>query len=140
MIKRPIWLFLSVALFTTRAAIPASQVADEAGVRDIENRWSEAFVSGDAGTLEALLDADYVSIGTAGKPRPKAEIINLATAYAKTHPGEHATPMSATSTIRVIGNAAVVQHRGAGDNSVDVFYFRDGRWYAWYSQHTKIEN
>jgi hypothetical protein len=139
MTKRPIRLLLTIALFASPTVLAASPVADEAGVRDAENRWSEAFVSGDAATLSALLDKDYVSVGTAGKPRPKAEIIGLATAYAKAHPGEHATPMSATSTIRVIGNAAVVQHRSDGDSSADVFYFRDGHWYAWYSQHTKVE-
>lgn len=130
---------LSIVLFATQAATAAG-VADEAGVRDAENRWSEAFVSGDTATLDALLDADYVSTGATGKPRPKAEIIGLASAYAKAHPGEHAKPLPATSTIRVIGDAAVVQHHNASDTSVDVFYFKDGRWHAWYSQHTKISD
>ena len=85
-----------------------------------------------------MLDADYVSTGATGKPRSKAEIVALASTYAKAHPGEHAKPLPATSTIRVIGDAAVVQHHNAGDTSVDVFYFRNGRWYAWYSQHTKL--
>jgi len=124
---------MSLSLFLTTA-----QAADEAGVRAAENRWSEAFVSGDAATLDALLDADYVSTGANGKLRAKAEIIGLASAYAKSHPGEHAKPLPANSTIRVIGEAAVVQHHNAGDTSVDVFYFKDGRWYAWYSQHTRI--
>ena len=133
-------LFMSLSIFLTaaQAAGAAEKVADEAGVRDAENRWSEAFVSGDTATLDALLDTDYVSTGANGKPRAKAEIIGLASAYAKAHPGEHAKPLPATSTIRVIGNAAVVQHRNAGDTSVDVFYFKDGRWRAWYSQHTRI--
>ena len=129
---------LSMFLFVAQAATAAEKIADEAGVRDAENRWSEAFVGGDAATLDALLDADYVSTGATGKPRSKSEIIGLATTYAKTHTGEHAKPLSTTSTIRVIGNAAVVQHHNASDTSVDVFYFRDGRWHAWYSQHTKI--
>jgi hypothetical protein len=123
------------------AAVPAmaaGDTANEAGVRDTENRWSEAFISGDANALDALLDADYVSTGTNGKARPKAEIIRIASAYAKDHPGEHAKPMPPSSTIRVIGDAAVVQHHGDSDASVDVFYFRDGRWHAWYSQHTKL--
>jgi hypothetical protein len=42
--------------------------------------------------------------------------------------------------IRVIGDAAVVQHHGDKERSVDVFYFRDGRWHAWYSQHTSLGN
>jgi hypothetical protein len=131
-------IFLSISLFIAQAATAAASIADEAGVRDAENRWGEAFVTGDAATLEALLDADYVSTGATGKPRSKAEIVALAGTYAKAHPGEHAKPLPATSTIRVIGDAAVVQHHNAGDTSVDVFYFRNGRWYAWYSQHTKL--
>jgi hypothetical protein len=129
---------LLVFLIATQTAVAAEKTADEAGVRDAENQWSEAFVSGDAETLNALLDADYVSTGTTGKSRSKGEIVQLASAYAKAHPGEHAQPLSASSTIRVIGNAAVVQHHTPNDTSVDVFYFRAGRWSAWYSQHTKI--
>jgi len=132
-------LFVPLSMFLIAAqSAAAEKAADEAGVRDAENRWSEAFVSGDAVTLDALLDPEYVSTGANGKPRAKSDIVALATAYAKSHPGEHAKPLPATSTIRVIGDTAVVQHHNAGDTSVDVFYFRDGRWHAWYSQHTKI--
>ena len=120
--------------------LAVDKLADEAGVRDAENRWSEAFMSGDAATLDALLDADYVSTGANGKARDKAQIIKLALDYATAHPGQHASPLAPTSTIRVVGNAAVVQHRNSTDTSVDVFYFRDGRWHAWYSQHTRLEN
>src|SRR3569833_646967 len=119
---------LSIFHAVSQVAIAAENVADEAGVRDAENRWSEAFVSGDTATLDALLDAEYVSTGASGKPRTKSEIIGLASAYAKAHPGEHAKPLPTTSTIRVIGNAAVVQHHNASDTSADVFYFKDGRW------------
>jgi hypothetical protein len=118
---------------TARAASP-----DEAGVRDAENRWSEAFMTGDTATLDALLDSDYVSVGGNGQAHPKAEIMGFAREYAKAHPGQHAKPLPPTSTIRVIGNAAVVQHHSAQASSVDVFYFRDGRWHAWYSQHTMV--
>lgn len=136
--KRALLIPLSMFLTVAQPATAAEKIADEAGVRGAENRWSEAFVSGDVTTLETLLDADYVSTGATGKPRSKAQIIELASTYAKAHPGEHAKPLPTTSTIRVIGDAAVVQHHNASDTSVDVFYFRDGRWYAWYSQHTKI--
>jgi len=122
----------------TVLAAPTHASGDAAGVRDAENRWGEAFVSGDVATLDALLDADYVSVNAAGTPRTKAEVLVLARDFAKAHPGQHGQPLAATSTIRVIGDAAVVQHHGAQDTSVDVFYFRDGRWHAWYSQHTKL--
>ena len=35
------------------------------------------------------------------------------------------------------GDTAIVRHDSADERSVDVFYFRDGRWHAWYSQHTR---
>jgi hypothetical protein len=127
-----------IGLLLAGAAHAATTQPDEAGVRDAENRWSEAFVSGDAATLDALLDSDYVSVNAAGKPRAKAEILQLARDFATAHPGQHGQPLPATSTIRVIGDAAVVQHRGTQDTSVDVFYFRDGRWRAWYSQHSAL--
>lgn len=131
---------MSCLICASSVALGATPTADSAGVRDAENRWSEAFITGDTATLDALLDASYVSVNTTGHARTKAEILQLARNYAKAHPGEHATPMSSTSTIRVIGNSALVQHHGAQDTSVDVFYFRDGRWHAWYSQHSRLEN
>ena len=130
-------VLMSVGAFVLVAAHAAS-AADESGVRDAEDRWSEAFVTGNAAALGDLLDTDYVSVGANGKPRPKTEIIQAAKKYAAAHPGQHANPLPPTSTIRVIGDAAVVQHHAPQENSVDVFYFRDGKWHAWYSQHTRV--
>ena len=130
-------LLVSLA-FSVGTSVAATAHPDADGVRAAENRWSEAFMTGDATTLDALLDPDYVSVGTAGQPRAKAEILQLSRDFAKAHPDQHARPLPSTSTIRVIGNAAVVQHHGDQDTSVDVFYFRDGRWRAWYSQHTAL--
>ncbi|HEY3519593.1 MAG TPA: DUF4440 domain-containing protein [Rhodanobacteraceae bacterium] len=129
--------FACANCLTFTSAMAATR-PDQAGVRAAENRWSEAFVTGDSAALDDLLDADYVSVGATGESRPKTEIIRLAAQYAKTHPGQHAQPLPATSTIRVIGDAAVVQHHRPDENSVDVFYFRGGRWRAWYSQHTRV--
>jgi hypothetical protein len=119
------------------AAVPGPDPG-EAGVRDVENGWSKAFVTGNTAYLDALLDPAYVSVGTKGNARAKAEIISLARGYAKDHPGTVATPLPPTSTISVKGTAAVVTHHGDSDTSVDVFYYADGRWRAWYSQHTAI--
>jgi hypothetical protein len=139
MTKRLTYLLGTCLLTAAGTTMAADKASDTAGVRDAENQWSEAFITGDTATLEALLDADYVSTGTNGKARTKAEILHIAETYAKAHPGEHAKPLASTSTIRVVGDAAVVQHRNSGDTSVDMFYFSAGRWHAWYSQHTKVE-
>jgi aryl-alcohol dehydrogenase-like predicted oxidoreductase len=109
---------------------------DEAGARAAEESWSRAFVTGDTATLDTLLDADYVSVNAIGSARAKAEVLQLAAAYAKAHPGATSQPLSPTSVVRVNGNMALVTHSSPADVSVDVLYFRDGRWHAWYSQHT----
>ena len=129
---------LPIVLLALAAGPVRAEDADTAAGRAAENRWSEAFVSGDARALEALLAPDYVSVSATGTDRSKAEVIALAVKYAAAHPGQHADPMPASSTIQVRGDAAVVRHHGGADVSVDVFY-RDGAgWRAWYSQHTAL--
>jgi hypothetical protein len=129
-------VFLTLAFAGVANAALAVEPPYESGVREAENRWSEAFVTGDAARLNALLDPGYVSVNALGVARTKAEIIAAAANYAAKNPGQHADPMSATSTIRVIGGTAVVRHNGPAETSVDVFYYSGGRWRAIYSQHT----
>ena len=135
---KTIALSASILLAGSAAQAAPAQRLDEASVRAVETAWSEAFVTGDAATLGALLDPAYVYVGPNGKARPKGEIIAIAQAYAAKHPGEHAQPLSATSTVQLIGTTALVQHHGATDVSIDLFYFQGGRWHARYSQHTAI--
>ncbi|MDB5418795.1 MAG: hypothetical protein JWP50_2214 [Phenylobacterium sp.] len=137
MIKSSVAGLAALLLATTAGAAP-TQRQDEAGVRAAENRWSEAFVTGDTETLDGLLSPDYVSVGATGKGRPKAEILAIAKAYAGRHPGEHAHPLPDTSTVRLIGATALVQHRSPADVSIDLFAFEHGRWIARYSQHTAV--
>ncbi len=120
---------------SVHAAVPGTDPG-EAGVREVENGWSKAFVTDDAAYLEALLDPAYVSVGTSGAARPKADIIAMAKAYGAAHPGETAPALSPSAKIDVRGSAAIVVHRSKGETSVDVFHYTDGRWRAWYSQHT----
>ena len=107
------------------------------GVRAVENHWGRAFVTGDATYLGALLDDDYVSVGTTGRPRPKAEIIALAQKIAAgPNPPK---PTESTAKIVVRGDAAISTAVGETDASVDVFRYAGGRWHAWYSQHTPVK-
>lgn len=107
------------------------------GVRAVENHWTRAFVTGDTAYLNALLSDDYVSVNQAGRARPKAEIVALAQKIASGPNPPKPTP--STSTIEVVGNAAISTQVAETDASVDVFYYRDGRWRAWYSQHTAVK-
>src|SRR5215469_8163095 len=119
--------------FTVNAT---EQDTGENGVRAAENAWSRAFITGDARFLGDLLDPAYVSVGTNGSPRPKAEIIAAAKRFSEQHPGSPVQPLPPTSTISIKGNSAVVTHHGEKETSVDVFYYSQGSWHAWYSQHT----
>lgn len=122
-------------------ALPLASAADtgpdEAGVRAAENAWNKAFMTGDAKALDDLLDPGYVSVNANGTARPKADIIALAQHYAAEHPNAPVTALAPTSIINVKGHAAVVTHHAPNETSVDVFYYNDGRWHAWYSQHTR---
>jgi hypothetical protein len=131
------YLLIAVCL-TNLAFASGKERADENGVRDVETKWSEAFVTGDEAYLNQLLGSSYLSVGSTGQAHEKSKIIDMAKAYATKHPGEHADKLPSTSMIRVIGKTAVVQHRGKTETSVDVFYYSEGRWHAWYSQHTAI--
>ena len=77
------------------ASSAATTAPDADSLRAVETRWSEAFVTGDVATLDALLDADYVSVNASGKPRTKAEILQLAHAFAQTHSRCRRPPRSA---------------------------------------------
>jgi hypothetical protein len=133
----PVLFLIAFASGNGLAAVPGSDPG-EAGVREVENGWSKAFVTGDTGYLEALLDPAYVSVGSHGDARSKADIIALAGRYAAEHPGSQATPLPPTSKIEIKGSTAIVVHHNDTDISIDVFYYAADRWRAWYSQHTFI--
>ena len=123
-------LILALALSTA--------ATDAAAIRAAEDGWNAAYVTGDAGFLDRLLDADYVSVGGTGVDHDKAAILASARAYAAAHPGTAPNPMPSSSTIAVTGNLAIVRHHGAKDVSVDIFQKRGHRWIALYSQHTPL--
>lgn len=124
-------------LFATALA-SAGPTADEAAVREAENRWSGAYVTGDAAFLSNLLTDGYVSVGETGVAHPKAAIVASAVSYARSHPGAAATPMPASSTISVSGDVALVRHGDGASVSIDVFQKQAGVWRALYSQHTHV--
>lgn len=132
------WFALACLAALAGPAAAATPIADEAGVRRADEAWSAAFLGGDVAALDALLDADDVSVSANGESRDKAPVLALARSDAAAHPGAHADPLPPASTIRVVGDAAAVRHHADADVSVDVFHFQDGRWHAWHSQHTRL--
>src|SRR5205807_8804887 len=119
--------------------------ATEEGVRAVEVHWQNAFTHGDGAYLEKLLTDDYVSVSGKGVVRDRKTIVQLAESYAKKNPGtETVSALSPETEVKVNGATAIVTSLGvmtttAGplhSRSVDVFFYANGRWHAWYSQHT----
>lgn len=137
--KKLLPFLLSVGILAAAAcaadAPSAASERSEAGVQAVEKRWSEAFMRGETAYLNDLLADDYVSVNGSGVVRTKADIIEMSRKYAASNPGS--MPDLPPSPVSIIGDAAIVQHDNPSERSVDVFYYRDGRWYAWYSQHTQ---
>jgi hypothetical protein len=139
MMSRPLALCGALLLAPSLAlAAPDPETQrTEAGVRAVENHWARAFVTGDTAYLETLLSDGYVSVNQGGKARPKAEIIALARKIAA---GPNPpTASESTAKIEVRGDAAISTATGETDASVDVFFYKDGRWHAWYSQHSPVK-
>jgi len=137
---RMILRLISGATFTAiaaGAAAPNMETTPTAeGVRAVEDHWGRAFVTGDTAYLEQLLTDEYVSVNQSGRARPKAEIIALSRKIAS---GPNPpSPTESTAKIVVRGNAAIATAAGDTDVSVDLFFYEDGRWHAWYSQHTPV--
>ncbi len=129
-------LFAAAAclLTTTAHAAPDPEQAKTVdGVRAVEAHWTQAFLNGDEAYLSGLLDPAYVSVNGKGAPRSKSDIIALAKKIAA-GPKQPVPPPNLQIDVR--GDAAVVTSGDGGQASVDVFYWREGRWYGWYSQHT----
>jgi hypothetical protein len=116
----------------------ADGVAKDASIRTFEQRWSEAFVTGDAKALETMLDGEYVSVNARGQVRTKAEVVSAAVHYAASNPGAKASPLLPNVVIRIFGASAIVRHENVADRSIDVLNWRGGRWIAVYSQHTAM--
>ena len=130
-----LFLILAAGAAASALAADAEHAKTAAGVQATEDHWSAAFVGGDEAYLGRLLDDNYVSVGSSGKARPKAEIIALARKVAAMPKQAYDRPQS---HIEVRGDTALVTFAGKTDVSSDLFYWKDGAWHAWYSQHTPV--
>jgi hypothetical protein len=131
--------FILIAASSTVAIAapdPETQRSVE-GVRAVEAHWTRAFLGGDEAYLARLLDPGYVSVNMNGVARSQADIIALAKKIAAGPPPSPTPPPELH--IVVHGDAAISTASGSGQASSDVFYWKDGRWHAWYSQHTAIK-
>jgi Domain of unknown function (DUF4440) len=148
--KHSFWLAAVAYVVLCGSAPPPATVEDrvtEEGVRAVEVHWQNAFTHGDGAYLEKLLTEDYVSVSGKGVARDRKTIVQLAESYAKKNPtAEMVTALSPGTEVKVNGTTAIVTSLGVmttpsgplHSRSVDVFFYANGRWHAWYSQHTDV--
>lgn len=128
---------LALLLAAVLAAPSVEAAPTASALTAIEAHWQHAFVTGDRAYLETLLSPDYVSVGTNGTPHTREMILTAASNYAVAHPrSEAASSPDPHMFVRIEGTTGIVTFDVGGQRSVDVFYYADGRWHAWYSQHT----
>ena len=135
-------VLLLASTATSAAAAPCSETdKTAASVKCVEDHWQAAFIGGDEKFLMQLLSEGYHSYTPAGVGRDRAAIVALAKSYAAKHRGEPAPASSGPAPdIQLRGDVAVVFWPAADHalGSVDAFYWADGRWHAWYSQHAGV--
>src|SRR5260221_1138859 len=145
--KRSFWLTIAVYVLLCGTSPAQVEDATEDGVRAVEIHWQNAFTHGDRAYLERLLTDDYVSVNAKGVARDRNTIVQLSEGYAKKSPAtEMVTSLSSDTVVKVNGPTAIVTSLGVipapsgpiHSRSVDGFFYANGRWHAWYSQHTDV--
>jgi len=115
-----------------------------------DEAWSKAEETGDTEYVDALLLPEYRSISSDGKTYGKSAILahtardkNNGEGAAKAEQWRASHPYR--TSVEINGDVAIlsfVQDKGLDPKPVmscDIFVYRDGRWRAFYSQHTEAE-
>jgi ketosteroid isomerase-like protein len=123
------------------ADLPAEQQ-----VRDMERQWRQAWLAGDAATLDKIHADDYTAIPNIGTVSTKAEVMadvrNGAFRYSRMEHSEMTVRIYDTTGV-VVGRTINEGHRGDRDVSGDfrytrIYVKRNGNWQAVLAQYTRI--
>jgi Domain of unknown function (DUF4440) len=123
-------------------SVLGQQSADAASLRQVEDKWDEAFLRGKTEYLECLLAPDYASISPKGTHDRAWELEHASKNKGSSEPITEVPGM----TFEVHGNTGVVRlfKPASADGKqppqymADIFAFEDGAWRAVYSQHTTV--
>jgi hypothetical protein len=124
-----------------RLQVTAGGQLNAESVREVERKWTKAFLTGDTVYLDQLLEPDYESVSFTGEIRSRQDIINKARAH-RDNPVP--IPELKESIIQIHGNAAISRvdqeivdpatQRTQTVRFLDVMVFYDGRWHVLYTQ------
>lgn len=125
-------------------SILGQQAPDVASLKQVEDRWDEAFLHGNVEYLQCLLSSDYASVSPKGLHDRAWELEHAgknkgSTTPIPNFPGLTFTVHGTTAIARLLKPASADGKQPAS-YAADVFAFQDGAWRALYSQHTQVES
>ena len=137
-------LLCSVALAVVFGQAGADLQAEQQ-VRDMERQWRQAWLAGDAATLDRIHGDDYTAIPNIGTVSTKAEVMADVRKglfrYSRMEHSEMAVRIYGTTGV-VVGRTINEGHRGDRDVSGDfrytrIYVKRNGNWQAVLAQYTR---
>lgn len=121
------------------------QQKDAATIRNLENAWSVAFLRGDTRFMQCLLIPEFTEITRSGKVKFLSDELAMT---AENLGKNRAIPDLPTADVLLHDNVAVAygeSHTPTADGKViarrfaDSFVWENGRWHAFFSQQTQVE-
>lgn len=120
------------------ASKPGKKMSVEATLKDMENRWAEAYAKHDTATMGSLLADDYISVSSKGKVQNK----RAALSEAKGHKETFTMTKNEKLDVRLYGNNVAVvvgmlREKGTGKDGAafdrtfrftDTWMERNGKW------------
>ena len=146
---KPVLLAVSCFLLTLPMAaqncrsILGQQSPTVASLKQVEDRWDEAFQHGNTEYLGCLLAPDYASVSPKGSHDREWELEHARKNQGSTTPVLSFPGMTfevhGTTAIARLLKPASADGKQRASYAADVFAFQDGAWRALYSQHTDME-
>jgi ketosteroid isomerase-like protein len=132
-----VWLCVTVVV---AAGQDASDSATKSKIAALEGAWNQAYKSGDAKALDAILDGGIVLVNDDGSVQTKAEFL-ASVKPSGTQAGSQEQQVAPESmSVHVFGNTAIATgiFRAKGveggksyvrrERFIDTWIFKDGRW------------
>jgi uncharacterized protein (TIGR02246 family) len=128
------------------AAQSAKSAGTEQALKDIENKWANAYLKSDATTIGDIVADDFVGVSVEGKVQSRADLM------AEAKRSKVTRSIASEMRVRILGpDAAVVTGiwSGAGtdpagqkfdivDRWTDIFVRKDGKWKCVAQQSTIV--
>ena len=135
-----LWMVLLCATALVAAGQDASDSATKSKIAALEGAWNQAYKSGDAKALDAILDNGIVLVNDDGSVQTKAEFLASVKPSTAQSGAQEQQVAPESMSVHVFGNTAIATgiFRAKGvegrksyvrrERFIDTWIFKDGRW------------